>query len=73
MKKHRDDRFSGAWNYEIALYKGDELIDQGTVREVAERRGVQKLTIRYYLTPAGHRRADKHKDGNGLRAVRTDI
>lgn len=56
------------WNEEIALYKGDDMIDHGTIREIAERRGVQKLTIRYYLTPAGHRRADKRK--SGLRAVR---
>lgn len=62
---------SRTWDYEIILYKGDEIVDIGTVAEIAERRGVQKMTIRYYLTPAGHRRADKRKKG-GTRAVRAD-
>ena len=71
MIKHRDERYSKTWNYEIALYRGDEMIDSGTVKEIAERRGVQKLTIRYYLTPAGHRRADSRKDkSKAMRAVR---
>ena len=65
----RPEPFSSAWNYEIVLYSGDEVIDQGTVKEIAERRGVRKDTIRYYLTPAGHRRADKRKKA-GRRAVR---
>lgn len=63
--------FSQTWNYEIVLYKGDEIIDTGTIREVAERRGVQKKTILYYCMPAGHRRADRRK-GTGTRAVRVD-
>lgn len=61
--------FASWWNYEIALYSGDELIDTGTIREVAERRGVQKMTIHYYLMPTAHRRADQRKK-SGLRAVR---
>ena len=63
--------YSSAWNYEIALYQGDKLIDSGTVREVAERRGIQKGTVRWYLTGAGHRRADRRKDqSRAMRAVR---
>ena len=34
------------WNYEVALYRGDKLIDSGTIKEIAERRGVRKDTIR---------------------------
>lgn len=59
------------WKYEIALYRGDDQVDSGTLKEVAERRGCQKQTIRFYLTPAGHRRADKRKDqSKAVRAVR---
>lgn len=65
------ERYSRTWNYEIVLYRGDDIIDQGTIKQVAERRGVQKMTIRYYLTPAGHRRAASRKDQNkAMRAIR---
>lgn len=67
--KARFEPYSAADYYEIVLYQGEEVIDQGTVKEIAERRGVQKRTIRYYLTPAGGRRADARKSA-GIRAVR---
>lgn len=61
------------WGYEIALYRGEEIIDTGTIQEIAERRGVQKLTIYYYLMPVAGKRADSRKDKRtGLRAVRID-
>lgn len=73
-RKHVNGRepYSKTWNYEVALYCNDQIIDTGTIKEVAERRGCQKATIRYYLTPVGHRRAAKHKR-NSVIAVRTDI
>jgi hypothetical protein len=37
---------------EYALYKGDEFIDLGTIKELAERLGVNPKTILYYQTPA---------------------
>lgn len=62
------------WKYEIALYRGEDIIDTGTVQEIAERRGVQKLTIYYYLQPIASKRADSRvSKTTGLRAVRTDI
>lgn len=65
----RAEPYRTMWRWEIALYKGDDIVDQGTVKEIAERRNVLKRTIYYYLMPAGHRRADSRK-GSGLRAVR---
>ena len=53
--------YSSTWNDEVIVYRGDDIIDQGTIKEVAERRGVQKRTIRYHLTPAGIKRADRRK------------
>ena len=53
----KPEPFRGWWRQEIALYRGDELIDVGTIKEIAERRGVCKDTIYWYTTPAGHRRA----------------
>lgn len=63
--------FQGYWKYEISLYRGDDIIDSGTIQEIAERRGVQKLTIYYYLMPIAGKRADSRRDkAAGLRAVR---
>ena len=36
---------------EYALYKGDELIGTGTVKELADKFGVKPSTISYYHTP----------------------
>jgi hypothetical protein len=70
-RSNRPEPYSSTWNYEIALYRGDELIDSGTIKEIAERRGVRKDTIRWYLTGAGQRRADARKDqSRSMRAVR---
>jgi len=61
-KPTRSEPFRSWWRQDIALYRGDELIDNGTIKEIAERRGVRKDTIYRYTIPAGHRRADKVKD-----------
>jgi hypothetical protein len=64
--------YSSTWNWEVTLYRGDDIIDTGTIKEIAERRCVRKDTIRWYLTGAGHRRADNRKDqSRSMRAVRT--
>jgi hypothetical protein len=65
--------FRKFWQYEIALYRGDELIDNGTIKGIAERIGVRKDTI-YWVHDAstlGYRRADSRKDqSQAVRAVR---
>ena len=53
--------YSSTWRQEVTVYKGDDIIDSGTIKEVAERMGVQKRTICYYLTPTGSKRADRRK------------
>ena len=54
---------------QYALYKGDELLDIGTVREIAGRRGVKPDTISYYARPAYQR---KGSGNNRLLLVRID-
>jgi hypothetical protein len=39
-----------------ALYRGDEFIDLGTIKELAARRGVSPSTIKYMTMPVHHRR-----------------
>lgn len=56
-----DEPYAKWWNRTIALYKGDELIDIGTVQEVAERRGVLKRTIYFMSQPAYVKRAKNGK------------
>lgn len=53
-----------------ALYKGDELLDVGTLDEIAKRRGVRPSTIYHYSMPAYQRKAKNVR--NRLLAVRVD-
>lgn len=41
---------------EYALYKGEELLGMGTIRELAERFNVKITTLYYYRTPTYLRR-----------------
>ena len=36
---------------EYALYKGEELLGMGTIRELAERFNIKVTTLYYYQTP----------------------
>lgn len=39
-----------------ALYKGERLLADGTIHEIAEKMGVQVESIRFYKTPTYQRR-----------------
>ncbi len=51
---------------EYALYKGEELIGMGTVKELAKKLGVKPSTISYYHTPTYINRTS---DSKGRRLV----
>jgi hypothetical protein len=73
MKSTKPEPFRSWWRQDIALYRGDELIDSGTIKEIAERRGVAKTRYGGTLRAqgAGRRRADRRKDqSKAVRAVR---
>ena len=40
----------------FALYKGDTYLMDGTIREIAKKRGVKESSIRFLTTPAYHKR-----------------
>lgn len=62
-----------ALNREVAVYRGDDMIATGTVREVAAQLKVKPNTIRFYLTPAYERRLAKRKTlDRSITAVRLD-
>lgn len=46
---------------EYAVYKGENLLCIGTVRECAESLGVLPATIKFYTTPTYQKRIDKRK------------
>lgn len=46
---------------EYALYKGDEIIGIGTVKELAKITNVKEKTIRFYLNPSYKKRAMTNK------------
>lgn len=49
-------------NEEYALYKGEEFIEIGTLQELAELRGVQLKTIKFYLTPMYQKKIAERKN-----------
>ena len=46
---------------EYALYKGDELLSIGTIKELAEGFEVGERTIKFYMTPTYKNRTSEHK------------
>lgn len=54
---------------EYALYKGEELLLIGTIKEIAKSRGVKEDTIRYYGTPTYKNRG---KTDNRLTLVKLE-
>lgn len=65
----KKETFKGYWRKEIVIYKGDELIDQGTIQEVAERRKIRKDTLYWGLMPTAGRRKDKCKNQDRVTRV----
>lgn len=57
------------WSYDVAVYRGDDIIAQGTIKQVAEQLGVLKSTIYFYTTPTGAERAAKAKNQSKVRRV----
>ncbi len=56
---------------EYALYKGEQLVAIGTIREIAKDRGVLPETIRFYQSGVYRRRAKKGVD-NRLQLIKLD-
>ncbi|AHN22712.1 hypothetical protein [Lysinibacillus varians] len=54
---------------EYALYKGDELLSVGTIKELAEQFKVGERTIFFYMSPTYKKRTSDRK---GRRLVKLD-
>lgn len=47
---------------EYALYKGEQMVAVGTIKEIAVERGVKPSTIRFYMYDAYQRRAKRESN-----------
>lgn len=54
---------------EYALYKGEDILDIGTIREIAKQQGVREDTIRFYGTRAYQRRLEKRKNSRNAKVL----
>lgn len=63
------ETFKSYWRQQIVLYRGEEIIDTGTIKEVAERRGVRKDTLYWGLMPTAERRKARAKDQSKVHRV----
>lgn len=54
---------------EYALYKGDELIKIGTIKEIAEHEGVKEDTIKFYKTPVYKKRVSQRERSKAPRIL----
>ena len=54
---------------EFALYKGEELLRIGTLKEIAESENVKLETIQFYMKPTYKRRIAKRKNARNYREV----
>lgn len=57
---------------EYALYKGDELLMIGTIREIAKSQNVKERTLYFYKTPSYLKRRSKSSTGNYKVLVKLD-
>ena len=52
-----------------AVYKGEQLIATGDLKELSKSLGVKRTTLRYYMTPSHETRTNEH---NAIRMVKVD-
>lgn len=57
---------------EYALYKGDNLLILGTIKEIAKNQGVKEKTIMFYKSPTYLKRRKNSKKNNYKILVKLD-
>lgn len=58
---------------EYAVYKGDELLEIGTRKELAKKFNVTVDTVQFWGTPANKRRLASRRKGNSIGKVAVKI
>lgn len=54
---------------EYALYKGDQFVDIGTLKDLAKKLNVNEKTIQYYSTPSHLKRCQKFNGSDNYLVV----
>jgi hypothetical protein len=49
---------------DYAVYRGDELLSIGTIKECSEHLGVKEETLRFYTSPVYKKRVEKRNDAD---------
>ena len=57
---------------EYYLYKGDEVLATGTIKEIAQKLKIAENTVRFYKNPSYFKRREKGKDYRVLVCVEED-
>lgn len=52
-----------------ALYKGEDMLQTGTLQEIADAENVRLETIKFYTTPCYKRRVTKRKQARNYREL----
>ncbi len=56
-----------------ALYKGEELLIIGTIKEITKHQNVKEKTVRFYQCPAHLKRNEKSHIGNYKVLVKLEV
>ncbi len=51
---------------EYALYRGDEFVDLGTIKQLAKSRGIKESSLRFYCTASYLKRLEERNSTNAL-------
>ncbi|MBN2878673.1 MAG: hypothetical protein JXN65_03490 [Clostridia bacterium] len=54
---------------EFALYKGEDLLGIGTIKELAKKNNVKEATIKFYGTNSYKRRVEKRQRSTNAKAL----
>lgn len=57
---------------EYAMYKGDEFIDVGTIRELAEKHNAKASTLQWYAGSNRYKSLNHYKGGYTIVAIEED-
>lgn len=57
---------------DFAIYKGDEMLSLGTIKEIADELNVKEETIKYYMTPVYKGRLAERNSKNAREIVTLD-
>lgn|SRR5699024_247595 len=59
-------------SFDYVVYKGEEILMIGTIKEIAAALGNTESTVKYYTTPSHHKRISERNSQNAIIIVRAE-